>query len=327
MIIFDKVYKIEPKKFIEDLAEVFKFRGLDYNRVKGMVFLCCPFHNNGQERTPSANFSLIDTQRGAKEGDFYCFGCHTKGHISSILVKLFGDKTLAKDWVEKNYGTLKGLAEEKREHRHIEIDSKPETQIEQKFELDERAYEYETTYYEKRGIPEDLVKRFKLGYIDSEDESKRRVYMPVFNSAGEVVFFQTRNIHNKSFYLPKGAKKVLWAGNEITGPQVVVVESIFNALTLWKNGFQAVATFGVGDEEIYKQLIALPCRHYILGQDNDEAGNKGRKEMAKALKEAGKLVSSVIIDVPGKDLNDFAHLEHEDFMAEWSKWYKRGIDG
>ena len=72
----------------------------------------------------------------------------------------------------------------------------------------------------------------------------------------------------------------------------------------------------------------MPTRKsYILGQDNDEAGNRGRKEMAKALKEAGKLVSSVIIDVPGKDLNDFAHLEHEDFMAEWSKWYKRGIDG
>lgn len=324
MLIFDKVYKVDPKKFIEDLSGVFKFRNLDYDRVKGMVFLCCPFHNNGLERTPSANFSLVNTSRGAKEGDFYCFGCKTKGHISSILVKLFGDKTVAKNWVERMYGNLKGLIEEKREHRRIEIENEV-VEEEQKFELDERAYEYETTYYSKRGISDDLVKRFKLGYLDSPDESKRRVYMPVFNAAGEVVFFQTRNIHSKSFYLPKGAKKVLWAGNEITGPEVVVCESIFNALTCWKNGFQAVATFGTGDEQIYEQLLKLPCRHYILAQDNDEAGNKGRVEMAKALRGANRLVSTVIIDEPGKDLNDFANLEHEEFMAEWSKWYKRGI--
>lgn len=324
MIIFDKVYKIDPKKFIEDLAKVFNFGELDYGRVKGMVFLKCPFHSNGQERTPSANFSLVNTTRGAKEGDFFCFGCKTKGHISSILVKLFGDKVLAKEWVEKMYGSLKGLAEEKREHRRIEI-ANTDNQPKQVFELDPRAYEYETTYYEKRGISSDLVTRFKLGYLDSSEESKRKVYMPVFNSVGEVVFYQTRNIHNKNFYLPKGAKKILWGANEITGPEVVVCESIFNSLTCWKNGFQSVAIFGTGDEQVYEQLLALPCRHYILALDNDSAGLKGMENMSKFLKKANRLVSSVVIDIPKKDLNDFANLSHDEFMAEWSKWYKRGL--
>lgn len=326
MEIYGKIYKIDPKKFIEDLARVFKFRNLDYDKVKGMVFLCCPFHSGGQERTASANFSLVNNQRGAKEGDFYCFGCKTSGHISSILTKLFGEKALAQDWVERNYGNLRGLTEEKRESRHIEI-TEPEEEKPQVFELDERAYEYETTYYAKRGIPDELVKRFRLGYLDSPDEAKRKVYMPVFNSAGEVVFFQTRNIHNKSFYLPKGAKKVLWGANEVTGPSVVVVESIFNALTLWKFGFQAVCVFGTGDELIYEQLLELPCRSFIVALDSDEAGQKGSKAMSAFLRSAGRLVSTVIIDEPGKDLNDFAHLSEEDFMSKWNKWHKRGING
>lgn len=325
MIIFNKFYKVDPKDFIDHLAKVFDFKGLDDKKVKGQYFLKCPFHSNGQERTASANFSLVK-KRHAEEGDFYCFGCHVKGHISSILVKLFGDKRLAEDWVEKNYGNKKALLEEKRtdflKPIVLEEPVKEEIVVPQVFELPERAYRSKTSYYEKRGIPDELVEKFKLGFLDSEDESKRRVYLPVFNKEGQVVFFQTRKIHSKDFYLPLEAKKVLWGANEITGPEVVVCESIFNALTAWKNGFQSVAIFGSGDERVYEQLLELPCRSYLICLDNDKAGNTGAKVMAAVLKSKGKLVRRVLIDEPGKDLNDYAKLSHEDFMAKWYSWIR-----
>lgn len=324
MVIFNKVYKINPKEFIDTLGRKFNFKGLDDKKVKGQYFLKCPFHSGGNERTASANFSLVKNSH-AEEGDFFCFGCKTKGHISSILVRLFGDKKLAEDWVERNYGNKKGLIEEDRKDflkqiKPIEIEEKKE----QIFELPEQAYWNRTTYFEKRGIPDELVDRFELGFLDSPDEDKRRAYFPVFNKDHKVVFYQTRKIHSKEFYLPVGAKKVLWGANEVTGPEVVVCESIFNALTAWKFGFQAVATFGTGDENTYNQLISLPCRSYLICYDNDLAGNKGAKELASVLKNNGRLVKRVLIDEPKKDLNDYAKLSKEEFMVKWNSWI-RGI--
>lgn len=324
MIIFNKFYKVDPKEFIDTLGKKFNFKGLDDKKVKGQYFLKCPFHSGGNERTASANFSLVKNSH-AEEGDFYCFGCKTRGHISSILTRLFGLRELAEDWVERNYGNKRGLIEETRSDflKLIEEEKKQEEVI-QKFELPEQAYWNETTYFEKRGIPDDLVQKFKLGFLDSSEEDKRRVYFPVFNKSQEVVFYQTRKIHSKEFYLPSGAKKVLWAANEITGPEVVVCESIFNGLTAWKFGFQAVATFGVGDERVYQQLLELPCRSYLICYDNDVAGNKGAKELAAVLKSNNRLVRRVLIDEPKKDLNDYAKLSKEEFMAKWNSWV-RGI--
>lgn len=324
MIIFRRNYKVEPKQFVEDLAKKFKFRGLDYDKVKGQVFLCCPFHSGGNERTASANISLVKNSH-AEEGDFYCFGCKVKGRVSSFLVKLFGDKKLAEDWVETKYGNLKGQEEAERlEIRRIEVGSAvPEPK--QKFELREDAYWVETSYFSKRGIPDELVKKYKFGYIDSEDPDKRKVYLPVFDSEGDVVFFQTRNIHNKTFYLPKGAKKVPWNANTVEGGSVVICESIFNAATVEKFGRKAIAIFGTGYSELADQLLSLPAREFIIALDNDEAGRLGTKELSTVLKEAGRLVSTLHLDVEkGKDLNDLANLEPEEFEKIWNRSLRRG---
>lgn len=327
MEIFNKYYKVDPHKLVDDLGKSFKFRLLDDRHVQGMYFLACPFHSNGQERTASANFSLINKGR-TREGDFYCFGCKVSGHISSILTRLFGEKRLAEIWVEKHYGNLKGLVEEKREARRIEVKT-PEQVKEEKqvFQLPEEAYYEETSYYEKRGIPDELVQRFKLGYLDSSDDAKKKVYIPVFDSEGDVVFYMTRNLHNKQFYLPKGAKKVLWGANEIKGGELCVCESVFNSLTLYKFGRQAVACFGTGDDLVYEQLLALPVRSFVLCLDNDEAGQNGTKKMKEVLLRAGRLVSTVFIDEPKKDLNDYAFLSQEEFDSKWNSWLTRGIHG
>ena len=326
MVIFKRSYKVEPKQFVEDLAKKFNFRGLDYDKVKGQVFLCCPFHSGGKERTASANISLVKNSH-AEEGDFYCFGCKTKGRVSSFLSKLFGDPKLAQDWVESKYGNMVGQVEEERlEIRKIEI---PEERLtdKQRFDLREDAYWAETSYYEKRGIPDELVKKYRLGYIDSEDPEKRKVYLPVFDSEGDVVFFQTRNIHNKSFYLPKGAKKVPWNANTVEGGSVVVCESIFNAVTVEKFGRKAIAIFGTGYEELPEQLLKLPAREFIIALDPDEAGRLGTKELASVLKKAGRLVSTLELDLGKKDLNDLAHLSQEEFDTIWNRCIKRGTIG
>ena len=320
MIIYGKDYKVRAKKLIDDLAPIFNFTGLDDKKVKDQYFLRCPFHKNGQERTPSANFALKDHGR-AKEGDFYCWGCHTSGHISSILTKLFGDQDKAQLWLDKHY-TGKAIAPiaEVREARHIQIDlpTLPEEPT-QAFTLKKEAYVEETDYWEKRGIRPETVKKFKLGYLPK----RRAVYFPVFDRGGNVVFFQTRSIDSKEFYLPKGHSKILWNGNNIEGGEVVICESIFNALTVIQNGMQAVAIFGSGDHSTADQLLALPARSYILALDNDKSGRSGMQKLYRALKPSGRFISTVIIDEEGKDLNDYAHLSHDEFMVKWNKWLKR----
>ncbi len=128
----------------------------------------CPFHGNGNERTPS--FAIND-----KEGFYHCFGCGESGdmftfvekmdHVSfseavEILAKKAGVEveTRSGGAVKKDRDELDALYDLNRRIAgtfHYFLLEKPEGQ---------KAREY----LEKRGVSKEMVERFQLGYAPAD---------------------------------------------------------------------------------------------------------------------------------------------------------------
>ena len=84
--------------------------------------------------------------------------------------------------------------------------------------------------------------------------------------------------------------------------EILICESIFNAMTAYKYGRPAVALLGTGDEQQYKKLLSLPCRKFVLALDPDEAGEKGCRRFIKFFN--GKKIITKLKFPAGKDVND-----------------------
>lgn len=306
---FGKVYEVDIENLIEILGGLFNFKKL--HRRGDEYFLCCPFHAHGEERTPSASFKLT----GEDAGTFYCFGCKTKGSLSGILTKLFQSRQKAKLWLSENFKSID--VDQKRIVNKI----KPELPgISQVYDLPLSLLDNHTNYFNKRGIPDELVKKYRLMY----SEQRNAVIFPVWED-NSIIFYQVRYINHEKglkWYIPKDAKAKVFGKEFITGGTVYICESCFNALTLEKFGYQACAMFGARFDDTRYELLELPSKRFIIAYDGDEAGRKNAKDLAKFLRDNHKLVE--VLKMPDKkDINDYANLTQEEFDNKILEWRGR----
>lgn len=117
--------------------------------------------------------------------------------------------------------------------------------------------------------------------------------------------------------MPIGVKKPVYGLNKITidMKEVVVCESIINALTLWTWGIPAVALLGTGTKEQYEILRNTQIRTFILAFDGDDAGYRATNRFIMEVK--NKIIFYYILP-NGKDINDLTY-------EEYKKLEKRGV--
>lgn len=307
---YNQYYDVDIEEFIRTLANLFDIK---LAGRKGNELYChCPFHANGQERTASASFRLD----GEKAGQFFCFGCHTKGTLSTILTKLFGTRRKAEHWLEQNYRSI-----EKEDKRVVQKILPEALELTQEFDLPESLLSNYTPYFESRGIPLDLVKKYKLMYSPARDA----VIFPVYDDNNKIIFYQVRYLSSTSnlkWFIPKDAKPKIFGKLEVSKGPVYVCESCFNALTLVKFGYNAVATFGARFDDTRFELLEIPTLKFIIAYDGDRAGKISTKQLLKFFRENGRLAEYLEVD-DGKDINDFAHLSKEDFDKKLESWKRR----
>ena len=92
--------------------------------------------------------------------------------------------------------------------------------------------------------------------------------------------------------------------------EVIVCESMIDALTCWQYGKYAVALNGLGNDLQFKQLSDLPCRVLILATDNDEAGQRARERLRRNIK--GKIIKELVLPDGKKDINE---LTKDEFLS------------
>ena len=200
-------------------------------------------------------------------------------------------------------------------------------------------------YLEKRGISGEAIIHFKLGLANRTlglrlPEKNRKVgneirsqlqkigilresghehfngsvVVPIINN-GQVLEVYGRKIGERlrkgtplHLYLPGPHKGVFNLGALAVSKEIILCESLIDALTFWSAGFRNVTTsYGIEGftEELFQALQQHEVERVLIAYDRDEAGEKAASSLAAKLLAAG--IDCYRIHFPkGMDANEYA---------------------
>lgn len=279
-------------EFLQNTTPFFRLR----SDTQDDILTQCPFHGNGNERHPS--FGICNNRSSSKYGLYHCFTCGESGNIVQLINKLhdvgnINDTTLISQVSDIAFTDYRGA-----------VTVKPREPIKLPTVTNVELMSYRLThsdYLDKRGINPLVQQVFDCGY----DEVNEAVTFPVRHLDGSVYFVVQRKIKYKRYHYPPGVEKPVYGLFEFSKifpnrRDVIIVESIINALTLWGWGFPALALLGTGTQTQIDFLNSTDFRKYILCLDGDTAGDNGTVKLRKQLK-------GYVTTIPmfrGKDIND-----------------------
>ena len=266
----------------------------------------CPFHKNGQERKPSFGVNgEIDR--------CHCFSCSWSGTIEEMISELYGyqdEGKFGKRWLIKRFNTVEietrpNIMEgfNARNNRNINrLDNLNNNPVDNTYISDEELdkYRYIHPYLYERGLTDEIIERFDIGY----DRERKEITFPVRDIEGRCVFVAGRSTERKFFRLPKGMDKPIYCSHLFrygTYTRAYITESFLNCLTCWKYNKPAMAMIGTGNRKQYEILNKLPVREYILAFDPDEAGRKATERFRKNVH--GKIIKELVYP-DNRDIND-----------------------
>lgn len=334
MIINDVLFNCELEDILTELVSQLRANDIQLiNKRKDgptHIQICCPYHSNGMERRPSAGIRKED-------GIFHCFACNEVHTLPEVISHCFGhtDDVIGSfgwQWLLKNFATVQ--IEERKDvsldfSRHstnssLVISNRSSSGAcdrsnlfvtEQ--ELDK--YRYFHPYMYKRGLTDDIIELFDIGY----DKDTECITFPVRDINGNTLFVARRSVKSKFFNYPKHVTKPLyglyeyysmfsdgkqsrfnsWISINHDGNEIIVCESMLDALSFWTVGKYAVALNGVESELQVQQLKELPCRKIILATDSDEKGMLARQRLRKKIGNR-KLITEYMFPEGRKDANE-----------------------
>ena len=328
MKIGDTYYSCELSEVLDELASQLKINDIPLlqkrKNLQTHIQVQCPYHAGGQEKKPSAGIRKSD-------GVFHCFACNEVHSLPEVISFCFGkyDDVLGKfgnKWLQKNF---QHLETEQRDNLRLNLSRKSEKKTTKYVSDDELdRYRYTHKYLYERGMTDEIIETFDLGY----DKDSRSITFPVRDITGNTLFIVRRSVDYKRYEYPRGVEKPLYGLYELHRrfnnnygftvfnntvidtfryEEIIVCEGIFDALTCWVNGKYAVALNGLGSELQFKQLRELPCRKLILATDMDKAGMSARKRIKENVD--NKIITEYFWDRnKAKDLND---MNKSQFLA------------
>lgn len=271
----------------------------------------CPFHKNGQERKPSFGIN-------GEIDKCHCFSCGWAGTIEEMISELYGyqdEGKFGKRWLIKRFNTVEietrpnimegfnGRPSDiyNRNRRNNICDNEYNRDCDRYIgELELDKYRYIHPYMYKRGLTDEIIERFDIGY----DRERKEITFPVRDIEGRCVFVAGRSVKSKFFRLPKGLNKPIYCSDKFRAGAyrtAYITESFLNCLTCWKYDKPAMAMIGTGNQKQYEILNKLPVREYILAFDPDEAGRKATERFRKNVH--GKIIKELVY-TDNRDIND-----------------------
>lgn len=323
------MFTIRGKALLEDDVSILQFLQSQIEEQLGIslfgrfivtdsnIQICCPVHNNGQEKRPSCGISRVDKIINGKKipaGTVHCFTCGYTATLPEMISYIYGyddSGAYGTKWLIKNFLSI-DIEDRKpldlklsRNSNHSEQQYVPEKQLDR--------YRYYHDYMFKRGLTEELIEKYDIGYdpkfkLKKNENTFPCITFPVRDMQGRTLFIARRAIHFKLYHYPENVFKPLYGVYELDYSQdtLYVCESIINAITAVKYGVTAIALLGTGTSEQFNLIKKLPFRKIVAAFDGDEAGDKGAKRLIKIID--NKLVKSLVVP-RGKDINDLSEQE------------------
>lgn len=262
------------------------------------IMVTCPFHKNGQEKKPSCGISL-------KDGIVHCFTCGTVKTFTQMLSYCLGyndngEKGL--NWIINN------IEHNQLEQRNLDIFlNREKEKINYISEQELDTYRYYHQYMFDRKLTKEIINKFDVGF----DIKNNSITFPVRDIKGRTLFIARRRVDYKYFNYPSGAEKPLYGIFEMNklDKSIIICESIFNCLTCYVYGKEALALNGTGSKEQIELISKLNVRSIYLGLDNDEAGDKGCNRIFSKLK--NRFIFYRMIFPTNKDINDLTKEEFD----------------
>ena len=326
MLINNVIFNCELMDILIELQRQLSINGIQLlTKMRdsgGDVMVQCPYHANGQERRPSAGIRKSD-------GQFHCLACQETHSLAEVISFCFGYTedivgAFGWKWLLQNFATL-----QIEERKDVELDFGRQTNnkvSEVKYVTEEELdkYRYYHPYWTKRGITDEkILELFDLGFDPSDD----CITFPNRDINGNCLFVAKRSVKTKYFHYPKDVEKPIYGlyeymqclkkasntmiiggrGNGKTEylrrlNELIITESMLDALSFWQIGRYAVALNGLGSESQFRQLREAPCRKFILATDSDKAGMKARQNIRDNVK--NKLITEYIFPEGKKDANE-----------------------
>lgn len=310
----DTYYELDVINIITELKEQLASNGIFlFNQIKDLpddIMVSCPFHKDGQERKASCGIRKND-------GFLHCFTCGETCSIEQLISRCFGKDDFGQfgiNWLAKNF---LGEIFDKRDFQ-ISFGRRGYGKskiIEDKFitEIELDKYRYYHPYMYKRKMTDDVINLFDIGF----DKDTNCITFPVRDENGNCLFIARRSVIGKFFNYPNDVEKPVYGLFELPKDvdEIIICESMINAITCYVYGKPAVALNGTGTDYQIQQLRKLNCRKLILALDSDAAGMKGTDKLIKTLRPY-KIVTQ--LEIPsGKDINDLTKDEFENLFEKF----------
>lgn len=285
----------------------------------------CPIHKGTNPRQFSINL---------EKNMWRCFGnCKVGGNVLDFVAQMENVSIreaglLLKDWFLSEPSDTEKTSQKDKQGRKQKTQSDSDKLVrKEKEEPDEKSAENknqdqdvevnpplkfqlknldsEHSFFKKRGILPETVKRFGIGFC-SKGIMKDRIAIPIHNESGDLIAYCGRAVKKKQieeegkYRLPAGFVKSeavynLW--RQTKGQEnLILVESFLSVWKLSQCGFKAiVALMGSSLSKTQERLIVDlpgPFKKAILLFDNDESGQRcandcllrlGRKIFIKAV--------------------------------------------
>lgn len=305
---------------IAKLQQEVQKAGLKYlNTIKhssdNYIIVTCPYHKNGVEHKPSAQFRLSD-------GLFYCHACKKSTSIEHVIEKCL-DIEDGTQWLKQHYShnTSKrnmfndiNIYDKQHDSNTKQAHSLNQLDIYAKNKEELKLYRYTHPYMFERKLNIDIIRKFDIGY----DSKTNCITFPNKDRYGNILFYARRSVSSKYFNFPKDVDKPIYGlyevyreiKNGIKITELYICESMLDALFIWTCGKYAIALNGLGSASQIDALKRINIRSYILATDNDKHGKNARNKLALALKDV-KLIKEIDYKSYSncKDINDMTEQQ------------------
>lgn len=291
----------------------------EFKRSTQNIQFNCPMHSNGQERKPSCGITL-EAKGEIPAGTVHCFTCGYTATLEEMVSHCFGRDDLGRfgrEWLIRNFLTV---SVESRKPITLNLSRKDPEAFTSFIQEEELAkYRFYHPYMYKRKLTDDVIDQFDVGFdanfrLFPKASPTPCITFPVRDMQGNTLFIGRRSVNSKMFHYPEGVNKPVYGLYELPkeADEVIVCESMINALTCYVYGRPAVALLGLGTDYQYQQLKQLGARKLIVALDGDSAGRKATLRLKKKLSGI-KLITHY--ELPeGKDINDLTKEEFENLQ-------------